>query len=112
MGTEWARAEPGHPSADTVRAHFGHWSDALCAAGREPARRPPHRSKPWYREEICGALRGWAVAHGRVPVSLDWARGAPDHPQANTVFNHFDSWEAALAAAGLMPRREGEAAHD
>jgi hypothetical protein len=36
-------------------------------------------------------------------VSLDWIRGAPDHPQANTVRNHFGGWEAALAAAGVRP---------
>jgi hypothetical protein len=98
MSTEWARAKPGHPSADTVRAHFGHWSDALRAAGLEPGRRPPHRSKPWRREEICEALRRWAASHGRPPVSLDWIRGAADHPQANTVRNHFGSWGALTAA--------------
>jgi hypothetical protein len=100
VSTEWARAKPGHPSADTVRAHFGHWGDALGAAGLEPTRRPPHRSEPWRDEEICEALRGWTVAHGRPPVSLDWIRSASDHPQSNTVRNHFGSWEAALVAAG------------
>jgi hypothetical protein len=98
---EWARAQPEHPSATTVRAHFGHWEDALRAAAPSPPPRRPTRCERWGRAEMIGALQDWATRHGHPPAGFDWTRAAPEHPCATTIRNHFGSWQAALARAGL-----------
>ncbi len=98
---EWAKARPQHPSAATVRAHYGHWDDALHAAGLPPVIRAKHRLTPWPQPEIIRALQRWAAARGRPPHGLDWITAAPDRPCAGTVYNHYGTWSAALSAAGL-----------
>jgi hypothetical protein len=101
---EWARAKPEHPSAATIRAHFGHWDDAIYAAGLRPLRRAKLRFTPWHPPLIIKALQDWTSAHGRAPKGLDWITAEPGRPCAGTVYNHFGTWAGALAAAGLGSR--------
>jgi hypothetical protein len=98
---EWAHAPPGYPSAGTVRAHFGHFVDALHSAGLEPQARTPYQLRYWRREEILDSMRTWAERHGRPPLAFDWIRAEPGHPCSSTVRNHFGAWHAALNAADL-----------
>jgi len=98
---EWAQAPPGYPSACTVRARFGHFVDALHAAGLQPTPRRAYTLKHWRREEIIESMRTWSRQHGHPPRSIDWIRAGPGHPCASTVRNHFGPWERALDAAGL-----------
>jgi len=100
---EWAKAQPDHPAAATVRAHYGHWDDALYTAGLQPLRRAKHRWTPWPPAEIINALQHWAAVHGQPPHGLDWIKATPEHPCAGTVYNHFDTWTNALTTADLAP---------
>lgn len=82
--------------------HFGSWDAALTAGGLDPGqiRRYKPRCKPWTSETILREIKnrhetGEALNAGRIsPVSL-YQRGC----------KLFGSWDAALAAAGLDPRR-------
>jgi hypothetical protein len=98
---EWAKAQPDHPSAATIRCHYGHWDDALHAGGLQPVRKAKHRYTPWPPPQIIQALQAWAAANGRPPHGLDWITAAPGRPCAGTVYNHYGTWQAALHAAGL-----------
>jgi Homing endonuclease associated repeat/Recombinase/Recombinase zinc beta ribbon domain len=102
LSVEWLRAEPEHPSATTVRAHFGSWGAALGAAGLVAEPLPTRRSRPWSDAEILTALAAWANEHGRPPAPVDWLRGAAGRPAAGAVRNHFGTWRKGLAAAGLL----------
>jgi hypothetical protein len=101
LSVEWLRAEPEHPSATTVRVHFGSWDAALEAAGLVAEPQPTHGSRPWSDAEILTALRAWAEEHGRPPAAIDWLRGTMHRPGAGAVRNHFGSWALALEAAGI-----------
>jgi hypothetical protein len=56
-------------------------------------------------EQLLDELRASAERLGRSPTMKEFAADpeARVHPQ--TVIEHFDSWNAAKRAAGLMPRR-------
>jgi hypothetical protein len=103
---EWAHAAPEHPTAATIREHFGTWQDALNAAGLEPTRRPARRSKPWLDEDILQALRDWTSEHGHPPIAHNWVRARPTTPSVGTVLNHYGTWAKALTAAGLPANGE------
>jgi hypothetical protein len=82
-----------------------------------------HHTQPgtWSEERILVALRGWTREVGLPPRSYEWcpasARGAgligpgeskwerehPRWPGNTTVYRYFDSWAAALEAAGIRP---------
>jgi hypothetical protein len=98
---EWAKAQPKYPTASTIRAHYGHWDDALYAAGLQPLRRAKHRYTPWPPSQIVKALQDWTTSHGRPPHGVDWITAAPGRPCTGTVYNHFATWDNALVAAGL-----------
>jgi hypothetical protein len=100
---EWAKAQPGYPCAATIREHYGHWDDALHAAGLKPMRPAKHRLIPWPRAQMIQALQTWATLHGRPPHGLDWIKAKPEHPSAGTIYNHYGTWNKALTAAGLPP---------
>ncbi|HET7444260.1 MAG TPA: hypothetical protein VFJ57_06350 [Solirubrobacterales bacterium] len=77
--------------------------------------------KTWNQGRILAALRKWTEEVGLPPRSYEWcpgsARGAglmgpeeckwerehPRWPGNTTVYRHFDSWPAALEAAGIKP---------
>lgn len=62
----------------------------------------------WTRENIVYALELWHRRHLYAPTPSEWQRAGEDHPSRQTVLNVFGSWSAAIAAAGLRPRRRGE----
>lgn len=97
-----------YPSANSVGgrdAPFDSWADAIEAAGF-PRPQPLSRGKPhvkyWTEERIIEALRAHSE-NGYGPLSVDWARAAPDHPTGSWVATTFGSWRKALEAAGLEP---------
>jgi hypothetical protein len=74
-------------------------------------------------EEILAAIRRWNDLHGEPPTMADWdpyrarrmgqewriARYDNGHwPSMKTVRNHFGRLSAAVAAAGLVPRHQGQ----
>jgi hypothetical protein len=106
---EWERGDPDgrRPVSSVVSEMFGSWNEAIVAAGEKPR---PQGGQPlelvttrsiWTKERIIAALQAWAVEHGRVPTSTDWARVAPDHPTAQTVSKVFGSWAEGVEQAGF-----------
>ncbi len=88
----------GYPSARTVRRHFGSFTAGLRAAGLEP------RGRRWNTEAIIAAIRDFRREVERWPRPTDWQTASDEWPTANTVYNRFGSWEAALDAAGQLNR--------
>src|SRR4051812_36388343 len=85
---------------------------------------PPRRRAActWSEHEIIAALRDWAARHGSPPTCMDWdpsrARrvGQDDRaerhaagrwPTTKLVCDTFGTFNAAVEAAGLQPRRAG-----
>lgn len=62
----------------------------------------------WTRARIIEALQDEHARTGRAPTKQGWEKAAPEHPAAPTVYDKFGSWNAALEAAGLPTRRQGE----
>jgi hypothetical protein len=61
----------------------------------------------WTRELIVYAIDLWARRHLRAPTAEQWSRAGADHPSRQTVQRVFGTWNAAIAAAGYVPRRPG-----
>jgi len=88
---EWPPA--GCPSSRTVRRHFGSFTAGLRAAGLDP------RGRRWDAEAILAAMREFRREVDRWPRPSDWTTACEDWPSTKTVYNHFGSWDAALARA-------------
>lgn len=58
----------------------------------------------WTSERILVALREDAVRQGRSPKAREWMRSRPGRPTLTTVVERFGTWNAAILAAGLVPR--------
>jgi DNA invertase Pin-like site-specific DNA recombinase len=96
---EWIDGSPGRPGSLCVRRRFGSWEKALKRAGLEPNARRQHRY--WTEQEILDALNAWTLRKGRPPRSKDWTRAGNHHPCSRSVYMHFGSFGAAVAAAGI-----------
>jgi DNA invertase Pin-like site-specific DNA recombinase len=96
---EWIAGSPGRPGSLCVRRRFGSWEKALKRAGLKPNARRQHRY--WTEQEILEALNAWALRNGRPPRSKDWTRAGNHHPCSRSVYTHFGSFGAAVAAAGI-----------
>nr|WP_303647099.1 hypothetical protein [Haloarchaeobius salinus] len=74
---------------------FGSWYRALWAADITPTEPPSY----WTKADIEAGL--WALGDGpdAPPVTGDLTRG-PIYPSLTVIHNRFESWEAALEAAG------------
>lgn len=85
--------------------------------------RAPRRRARLTAPEILAAIRRWNDLHGEPPCMADWdpyrarvtgqewriARyDAGDWPSAKSVRNHFGRLSEAVAAAGLVPRHQGQ----
>lgn len=98
---------PGKASARCIECHARWWRENFAI---------------WDRERIITAVRAWAAEHnGTPPSATDWnpqqARllGRPEKaekfyadaawPFVSTVVDYFGTWNAAITAAGLQPRR-------
>jgi hypothetical protein len=62
----------------------------------------------WTRDNIVYAIELWHRRHLYAPTVVEWEQAGEDHPCRQTVLRVFGSWSAAIAAAGLRPRRQGE----
>lgn len=80
------------------------------AASPEELKPEPKRGAPskWTRELIVEALQRWAGEHdGVAPSQSDWQKRGEWWPSFSTAARFFDGWSAAIAAAGLQPRKSG-----
>lgn len=59
----------------------------------------------YHRHGILEALRDYELEHGQAPTRLEWDTTAAQ-PTSRTIIRHLGSWNAALRAAGMNPRRE------
>jgi hypothetical protein len=79
-----------------------------------------HRTRSFSKPEIIAAVQRWESAYGECPKMIDWEpararrmgqdwraeRFESDHwPSAKIVCGQFGSFNAAVSAAGLTPRR-------
>lgn len=71
----------------------------------------PRRGYRWTPENIVYAIELWHRRHLRAPAVSDWESAGDNHPTRHTVQRVFGSWNSAIRAAGLKPRRPGEARH-
>lgn len=95
----WERECPRWPPASQVIDRFGSWNAGLQAAGFDRPRPPVVGD-----EQIIAALRTYDRERGCSPSSQQWRTQALS-PSVATIEGRFGSWSAALAAAGLPPRR-------
>jgi len=94
-------ARPGLPAPAAYVNRFGSWSSALEAAGLETIyRRPP----AYTDEQLLQALRDLAAKLGRTPTGREM-QARRDLPSPRTCQIRFGSWNRALEAAGLEPKR-------
>ncbi len=77
--------------------------------GREAMKPGPRDGFRWTRETIIYAFELWHRRHLCSPTVAEWRRAGSDNPSATTVRSAFGSWNSAVKAAGLRPRRPGEA---
>lgn len=92
---KWESEYPRWPVRSLVYDRWGGWNDALGAAGLPAWRRT------WDPEEVLQALRDWADARGRSPLSSEWSQASDGLPSLAAVGTAFGGWSEALAAAGL-----------
>ncbi len=83
-----------------VQRYFGHWHDALAAAGLEPTR---HRK--WSKQRVVQEIQNRHVRG--VPIRI---AAKLDRKLVNAAARHFGTWATALEAAGVVraddtPRR-------
>lgn len=62
----------------------------------------------WTPERVTSAIVSFFIEHGRAPTSNDWKRTNGKHPARNQVAGRFGTFNAAVRAAGLTPRKVGE----
>jgi hypothetical protein len=90
-----------------------------CTVRRQCVRQRARLTAP----EILDAIRQWTALYGEPPTMADWdpyrARqisqewrikryDSGDWPSLKSVRNHFGRLSDAVAAAGLVPRRQGQ----
>ncbi len=95
--------ELGEYSSSTYRRRFGSWRTALEEAGVGPTDRPQRGPNRIREDELLADLRALAADLGRSPTAEEmWKRG-PHSPA--TYLDRYGTWNAALEAADLEPRR-------
>src|SRR5690349_15569639 len=64
----------------------------------------------WTGDQIVAAIQAWAERTGHPPGADEWrAVDSSVHPSTQRVIRVFGSWNEAVAAAGFVPTRVGEA---
>jgi hypothetical protein len=97
--------DPRTPSSSTYLRRFGSWLKALEAAGTQPG---PGQTG-YSRQELLESLRSLAKEVGHVPTGREMS-ARKDLPHASTYWKRFGRWNAAVRAAGLIPRRVSSSA--
>lgn len=94
--------KPGYPSAATFERQLGDGSHyrAVERAGLKPS----NRYRSYTSSELVKILQRIARELGHTPT-IEELRCAKDCPHPNTFINRFGSYNKALVAAGLRPRR-------
>jgi hypothetical protein len=70
-------------------------------------------SRVWTAEAVVDAIRRFAAANGRPPISTEWIRTdtANGYPCFSSVYGNdsapFRSWNEAIRAAGFVPKPAG-----
>jgi len=94
-------ARPDLPTPGAYVHRFGDWSNALEAAGLDASYRRP----PAYTDaDLLDALRGLAAELDRTPTGRELL-ARRDLPSPSICQIRFGSWNKALEAAGLEPKR-------
>jgi hypothetical protein len=92
----WWQCQNGHAWQAPPSARLAGRACPVCAAGRRAGQYRVDRSR-------LEPLRRWATTHGAAPTENEW-RAARMRPSVSTLYRHFDTWNAAIEAAGLDPR--------
>ena len=89
-------------SRSVFYSHFGSWRDALEEAGYDS--RPPQEAIP--KQDLIDELQRLGDNLGHQPTLPDMN----EHGEywGSTYKNHFESWAAAIEAAGFDPERVGQ----
>lgn len=102
------------PSMQMAQKIFGGWAKLLEAAELPPTTTAPHRhggGRPpatvFTRDRIVEILQAEAERLGRPPGANEWRDAGEGRPTERLVRKVFGSWNAAIEAAGLQPRRRG-----
>lgn len=103
---DWEGQRGAWPAKTTVQNWFGTWNHMVELAGFTP-RESREACLVWTAEKILDTLRAFGAEHGRPPYADEWRAATPTTPNAFTLARRFGSWNAALEAAGLTPRRAG-----
>jgi hypothetical protein len=72
-------------------------------AGSVPLPRPGEK---WSRQQVTSALQRFHRYYGRPPLVVE-CRAMNQLPSYSTIRQHFDGFDAALLAAGILPREHG-----
>lgn len=96
-------AELGAHSPSTYRRRFGSWRAAIREAGFADESVSGGEKRRIPERELLAELRRLADEYDR-PPTYEEMQGDGRHAGA-TYLSRFDSWNAALEAAGLEPRR-------
>ncbi|GAA0278202.1 homing endonuclease associated repeat-containing protein [Halobacterium noricense] len=94
--------EEAEYSARVYFSHFGSWQSALETAGYEP--RPPQSEIP--KEALITELKRLGEELGRPPTITEM--NEQGEYWGSTYKNHFESWAAAIDAAGYDPDNVGQ----
>lgn len=97
------------PKARFLLQELGLW-DAAERLWRARAQRGQHRFTDGRKQRIVDALREFAERTGNTPRIQDTMDGRLPFAHTTAV-RYFGSWSAAVAAAGLTPRRRGTPGH-
>lgn len=103
---EWRGLPNEYPAPTTVVNRFGGWNKALDAAGLKPAARTS--TAYWTKHHVMEALIRDTLRRGHAPTVAEW-RSEDKLPSPAVIFREFDTWNEALAAAGIEGRPEGGA---
>ena len=90
------------PSASTYTKRFRSWRAALARAG---LLQPGEWRTRYIRNQLLAMLRDKATELGRAPTCREMDRDET-RPPSSTFSRRFGTWNKALRAAGLDPRKE------
>lgn len=101
-GHEYEAHRPADaPSVATIIDQCDGWNAAKQELGL--AVHSAGRGEQFTRADCCDALTRVAADFGTAPTMTMYSEAAPAAaPSAWTIYNHFDDWDTALLAAGVI----------